>query len=249
MPDVFNPLDSVSNNIYEKFVNIIKFTEFYGEFGDKVVNENNAVVFRGDVTEAENYSMSSQITSHPVYKKTDITDNARPSDFIVTVTGISSDASMSYFDTLNSAINSNIGSIVRGFANQPDAEEIYLSKSQAVFAQLKKWWETGTPLSIDCAYDVNGLTDQYNNLAAFIIQNLNIPRTAALGSRAIKFSMSLKQIRFAKVEQSQVGLYSYGKGTQPSDPNTNGTAGTALNDKAEKMDEPLFKLKGPFYLR
>ena len=244
MADLYNPLDSLSNNVWEKFVNIMKFTEAYGQYGGKTVNEKNAIIFRGDVVVNENFSMASEISSHPVYKSSDITDQARPSDFIVSVTGVSSDASMSYLDSVSSAVNSNIGNIVRGFLNGDDASDAYLSKSQAVFKQLKKWWENGTPLTIDCAFDVGGLTDQDMNKATFIIQNLSIPRSAEIGSRAIKFNMSLKMIRFAKVEKTNISLYSYNRGTKGSvEPGGGASGGAAIKDKAQEAPESLLDQK------
>ena len=216
MADFFNPLDSASNQIYEKFSNIIKLTEFYGFQGGRFVNEANAVSLRGDVTVSENYSFSANVTSHPVHKDSDVTDNARPEDFLINITAISSDASMSYLDTPQSIANSSVGAFVRTAFTDEQALDNYLSKSQAVFKQLKEWWEKGIPLQIDCVYDIGGLRDANYNTAAFIIQNISIPRTSEIGSRAIKWNMSLKQVRFAQYEKEEISLYSFSKGTKPS---------------------------------
>jgi len=224
---VFNPLDSVSNKVYDKFTNIMKLTEYKGNFNGIRVTEENAVVLRGDCTISEGYNMASQVSSHPVYRAEDVTDSVRPADFVISLTSLSSDASMSYFDTLQSLSNSPLGGFTRNVINafQDDDKDMFESRSQRVFAQLRKWWQEGTPLELDTVYDVNGFKDTSGKTSAFIITSCNIPRNKDIGSRAIKFTLQLKQIKFAEMEEVAMPLYSYSKGTTPSDitPSSNKT--------------------------
>jgi len=245
--NLFNPLDSASNQVYSKFSNIMKFTEYFGTYGGRTINEKNAVTLRGDCTVSENYSFAANVTSHPVHKSTDITDNARPEDFIINITAISSDASMSYLDTIDSVANSNVGSIIRTAFNDEDSLDAYLSKSQQVFKQLKFWWEKGTPLAVDCAYDVGGLRDVNYDASAFIIQNVSIPRTSEIGSRAIKWNMTLKLVRFARVEKEEIGLYSFSKGQKSSNQVDPKKIPNSKQDKSEEAAKRLRDRKGLQY--
>ena len=216
-----NPLESFSNQVYDFFglSNKFRISEYKGYFNNKNVTEKNAVILTGDVTIAENYVMSSNTSSYPVYKEADITDHSRPADFIVSMTCVSSDASMSYFDTIDSFTESTVGNFLF-----PEGEDTK-SKPQEIFAQLNKWWKTGQPLAINCVYDVDGFKDDDGTEAAFLIQNISIPRTSEIGSKAIKWNISLKKVKFAKALKTDVSLYSY----------TKGVTDAQSNEKARRM--------------
>ena len=217
-------LESISNQVYSAFTNIIKFTEYSGSFGGRIVTPVNALALRADVTMSENYNMTSNITQYPVYHGADISDHVRPASFSINVTCITSDASMSYFDIGSSALNSGVGEFLREGANaiggalssEDSPFEAYSSKSQDVFSQLRKWWDEGTPLSVDAFFDVSGFKDFAGSDVAFAIESLSIPRTPEIGSRAIKFNLTLRMIRFAYLGLSNASIltYDFDKGTK-----------------------------------
>jgi len=220
-----NPLESFSNKTYDFFglSNKFRISEYKGYFNNKNVTEKNAVILTGDVTIAENYAMSSNTSSYPVYKEADITDHSRPADFMVSMTCVSSDASMSYFDTFSSLNESALSRFASEGEGQPgDGTK---SKPQEIFAQLNKWWRVGQPLAIDCVYDVDGFKEADGTEAAFLIQNISVPRTSEIGSRAIKWNITLKKVKFAKALKTDVSLYSY----------TKGVTDAQLNEKSRKM--------------
>lgn len=217
-----NPLESFSNQVYDFFglSNKFRISEYKGYFNNKNITEKNSVILTGDVTIAENYAMSSNTSSYPVYKEADITDHSRPADFIVSLTCVSSDASMSYFDTVDSFTESTVGRLL--FNNNTTGSK---SKAQEIFAQLNKWWRTGQPLAINCVYDVDGFKEDDGTEAAFLIQNISVPRTSEIGSKAIKWNISLKKVKFAKALKTDVSLYSY----------TKGITDAQSNEKARRM--------------
>ena len=216
-----NPLESFSNQVYDFFGLSKKFrlSEYKGYFNNKNITEKNAVILAGDVTIAENYAMSANTSSYPVYKEADITDHSRPGDFLISMTCVSSDASMSYFDTVDSFTESTVGGLLLGESDNRK------SKPQEIFAQLNKWWRTGQPLAVDCVYDVDGFKEDDGTEAAFLIQNISIPRTSEIGSKAIKWNIMLKKVKFAKALKTDTALYSY----------TKGVSDAQANEKARRM--------------
>ena len=104
-----------------------------------------------------------------------------------------------------------------------------------------------------CEFDYSGtqackaLKDESYNTAAFIIQNISIPRTSEIGSRAIKWNMTLKQVRFAQYEKEEISLYSFSQGTKPSSEVDPKKIPKSKQDKGEEARKRLIDRKGKQY--
>ena len=149
--------------------------------------DDPSVVFSADAVITENYTKSASVSSYPVEVGTNISDSARLNDFSISITGISSDSSMSYLDTFSSISNSAIGGLVSSAFD-------VVAKSQEVYNQLNLWIDTGTPLIVAGKFAESGYTDDTGAPLPFVIESLNIPRAADTGS-AVKFTINLKAIR------------------------------------------------------
>ena len=140
-----------------------------------------------DAVLSENYNKSANVTTYPTEDGNDIAEHASVSGFSVTVSGITSDASMSYFDTLESIASSSLGQLF-GAA----------SKSQGVWTQLNEWMDNGQPLQLKAKYAKDGFIDKKNKIIPFVIESLSVPRDAAGGS-AIRYNLSLRAIQLVSI--------------------------------------------------
>jgi len=160
--------------------------------------DDPSVVFSADAVLNENYSKSASVSSYPVEVGTNISDNSRLNDFSISITGISSDSSMSYLDTLSSITNSALGGLV---SSAFDA----VSKSQEIYNQLNLWVDNGTALIVATKFAESGYTDDTGAPLPFVIESLNIPRAADVGD-AVKYNINLKAIRQVTVGAATADL-------------------------------------------
>jgi hypothetical protein len=107
--------------------------------------------------------------------------------FSISIEGISSDASMSYFDTITQIGGSPLGKLFGGS-----------TKSQGVWTQLNDWVDSGAALQVKCIYAKKGFVDKNDATIPFVIENLSVARNKDIG-QAIRYNLTLKQIALVQI--------------------------------------------------
>ena len=209
-------LRSVSNSVFGKTKFIL--TE---------LNDPN-VVFQADAILTENYNKTASVSSYPVEQGTNISDNSRLNNFTISISGISSDSSMSYLDTFSSISNSAIGGIIGGAFD-------VVAKSQEIYNQLNNWVDNGTSLVVASKFAESGYTDQQGAPLPFVIESLNIPRAADTGD-AVKYTINLKAVRQVTVGEATAELTPTKQNGQ-QDLKSNTKSNEALNSTNAKQKD------------
>jgi len=184
----------------------------------------SATVFTADAVISENYSKSLNVTSYPVEDGTDITESARVNNLSYSMTGITSDASMSYFDFVDSVASSSLGQLFG-----------YTSKSQRAYEQLNRWMDAGQPLQLITKFQKYGFKTAENKILPFVIESLSIPRDKSVG-KALKYSMSLRSVNIVSISDASlidVAFGSIDKGAQQlvSNQASNAVASQPANER------------------
>lgn len=157
---------------------------------------DEGIFLEADAVVQENYSKSVNVTTYPVEKGNDIGEHANVSAFTITITGISSDASMSYFNLKENVANSAVGRLFNT-----------ATKSQAVWTLLNRWADTGTPLQVKAKFAKSGFVEMdYENptindsgaIVPFVIESLSVPRNKDIGA-AINYTITLRRIRQVEI--------------------------------------------------
>lgn len=175
---------------------------------------NTGNILKADAVISESYSKSATVTSYPVEDGNDIAEHAMVNNFSISINGISSDSSMSYFDILENVQSSALGKLFGG-----------ASKSQGVWDTLNRWLDDGVALKVKCLYETDGFKDP------FVIESLNVPRDKSIGA-AIKYNISLRRIALVQVGKSSlvdVALSIAQFGAQQAE---GGAAGNAVGGQA-----------------
>ena len=216
-----------------------------GTQGIQLIELNNdgttklsGAVFETDATISEGYNKTVSVSSYPSEKGINLSESAMVNSFTIQVTGVVSDASLSYFDIVDSIRGSTIG---RSFGAS--------TNSQKAWNQLNEWVDKGTPLQVKAAYAKSGFVDNDGVILPFIIENLNIPRDRSTG-QALRFSFTLRAIRLVAIGRAYIfnvgitkdigsqGLTSNQKSSSVSSQASNGRTVDRLVDQKE--------VSGPF---
>ena len=144
-------------------------------------------IFEADAVISEGYSKNATVTTYPVEKGSPIAEHAMTNSFSINISGVTSDASMSYFDIIESAQGSTIGQLFGG-----------TSKSQKTWDILNRWMDEGTPLRLEMKFAKDGFKDTDGSIIPFVIESLSIPRDKSTGA-AIRYTMSLRQIKLVTI--------------------------------------------------
>jgi len=174
-------------------------------------------IFECDAVINETYSKSLAVTTYPVEDGTDIAESARVNNFIYSLSGITSDASMSYFNLLEDVASSSLGQLF-GAA----------SKSQRAFDQLNKWMDAGQPLQLITKFKKDGYKTAQNKVLPFVIESLTIPRDKDLGS-ALRYSITLRSINLVTINQASLLDVAFGIADKGAKQLTSNNASSAVN--------------------
>jgi len=142
--------------------------------------------FEIDAVISENEGRSVSVTNYPLESGASFAEHANQLAFNLSVSGIISDTSLSYFDTATNFGGSTIGSLLG-----------YPSKSQKAYDTITKWASTGQPLLVRTKFQQQGYyrgTGFTKVPVPFVIESLAINRTKDVGS-AISFALNLREIR------------------------------------------------------
>ena len=178
----------------------------------EIANKGN--ILKSDAVISESYSKSATVTSYPVEQGNEISEHAMVNNFSISINGISSDSSMSYFDIIENVASSAIGKLFGG-----------ASKSQGVWNTLNRWLDDGTALTVKCLYEKDGFKDP------FVIESLNVPRDKSIGA-AIKYNITLRRISLVQVGKASLvdttlGIFQFG-----AQQTEEGAAGNAVGSQA-----------------
>lgn len=159
-------------------------TSLFG--GSKTSFKMIEIGFEGNILEAdamitETYAKTSSVTSYPVEEGNDIAEHALVNAFSISIAGINSNSSMSYFNMLNDIASSTLGQALGG-----------TSQIQTVWDQLNNWLDLGTALKIKCIYENDGFDNP------FVIETLNVARNKDIGN-AIRYNLTLRQIALVQI--------------------------------------------------
>ena len=146
-----------------------------------------SAMFEADAVISEGYSKNATVTTYPVEKGSPISEHAMTNSFSINISGVTSDASMSYFDTIESASSSTLGQIFGA-----------TSKSQKTWDILNKWMDEGTPLRLEMKFAKDGFKDTDGSIIPFVIESLSVPRDKNTGS-SIRYTMSLRQVKLVTI--------------------------------------------------
>lgn len=160
--------------------------------------------FIADALIQENETRGVSITNYPLENGGSFAEHAAQLAFNITINGVISDSSMSYFDTLTSIGSSPLGQLV-GFE----------SKTQAAYNLLTGWAETGQPLLVKTKYKKDGYKDKSGAYIPFVVESFSIQRTPTSGS-AIHFSMSLRQIFLISISKNLTSISPIPPGAIPT---------------------------------
>lgn len=144
-------------------------------------------ILTADAVISENYNKSASVTTYPVESGNDIAEHAMVSSFTISINGINSDASMSYFDLLENVASSAIGQLFGG-----------ASKSQGVWTLLNRWLDTGVKLQVKCIYEKEGFKDSGGAIIPFVLESLGVSRNKDVGA-AIRYNITLRQISLVQI--------------------------------------------------
>lgn len=143
-------------------------------------------------TISENYSMSASVTTYPVEDGANLAEHSMVNSSTISISCVTSDASMSYFDALDSLSSSFVGQLVGAQSN-----------SQRVYDTLMRWMNNSTPLFLKTHFAKSGYRNRAGTETPFIIESLSIPRDKSTG-KAIRFDMTLRQIQFVTINRELV---------------------------------------------
>ena len=147
---------------------------------------NPSSIFTAEAVVSEVYDKFSNVTTYPAERGGNITEHSSVVDFTISISGVTSDASMSYFNLLEDIASSSLGQLFGAS-----------SKSQGVWDQLNLWQDEGTPLQVKTKFAKDGFKDGLN-ITPFVIESLSIPRDKNVGS-AIRYNMRLRRIRLVDI--------------------------------------------------
>lgn len=162
-------------------------------------------VFEADAVINENYSKKAMISTYPVESGVNVSDHSMISQLSYTMTGVTSDASMSYFNLIDDLKSSALGGLL-GFE----------ARSQEAFNQLEQWMNEGTPLMLTTKFKKDGFKDSSGAITPFLIESMTTPRQAKTGS-SIRYTLSMKQIQLVTVGEetlTDIGMGFKDKGSQ-----------------------------------
>lgn len=152
--------------------------------GSLEILKNEEFTIDAVVSEGETRSVS--VTNYTLETGGSFAEHANQLAFTLSVSGVISDASLSYGDLASSARGSAIGSAL-GFP----------SKSQKAYDTMTKWAETAQPLLVKTKFKQQGyFKGKGSSLqpVPFVIESFSVNRTKDVGS-AISFSMVVREIR------------------------------------------------------
>lgn len=178
---------------------------------------NSGNILEADAVISESYQKSANVTSYPVEDGNEIAEHSMVSSFSISINGINSDSSMSYFDIKENVASSALGKLFGG-----------ASKSQGVWNTLNRWLDEGVALKVKCLYEKDGFKDP------FVIESLNVPRDKNIGA-AIKYNITLRRIALVQVGKASLvdtalGIYQFGA-QQPE----GGAAGNAVSGQSTSL--------------
>ena len=144
-------------------------------------------VFEADAVINETYSKKAMVSTYPVESGVNVADHSMIQQLSYTMTGVTSDASMSYFNLVDDIKSSALGGLLGLEA-----------RSQEAFNQLEQWMNEGTPLMLTTKFKKDGFKDASGAITPFLIESMTTPRQAKTGS-SIRYTLSLKQIQLVTV--------------------------------------------------
>lgn len=164
--------------------------------GNEGVFEKVGEIFKSNATISESYQSQADAPLYAVDGNIPINDSGNIRQKTITLTGLTSNSSMSIIDSL-----ANLPEILASSAlGQQFSSQ--LTRVEKAYNQLTKWHEEGTPLFLKTAYEQYGYRDIYGDIAPFKIISLIIPRDSETGD-AITYTMTLQQVFIARVATSR----------------------------------------------
>jgi len=182
-----------------------------------------------DATVNQDESHAVSVTNYPLESGGSFAEHAQELALTISVTGIISDASLSYVDTVSSLQGSFLGQLV-------GAE----SKSQKAYTKLTTWSSAGQPLFVKTKYKKEGfwkLSGAQRIAIPFVIESINFTRNKDTGD-ALSFSMTLRQIRLISPKKD---LVSFQKIAVP-DKGSAGPNDSLKADEAQKNNKSLLDM-------
>lgn len=199
--------------------------------------KNNPTVFTCDAVATENYSKTATVSSYPVEDGNDISDQSLVGGFRLSLNGVVSDSSMSYFDIVDGS--SIAGTAAGGLLSRfTDFENV--TKSQKAWNVLDQFMVRGQPLMLKSKYFINGYKEN-NKIVPFVIESLNVPRNAADG-QSLRFSIGIRSMRLVRTDEQLVDPLS-DKGAQPLGSPTDSKALSSGNQATTQKTEQLTSLR------
>jgi hypothetical protein len=150
-------------------------------------------IFGMDAVVSDNEQRSISVTNYPLESGGSFAEHANQLAFTLSVNGVISNASMSYFFLSPKEVAS---SSVASLAKRAGLDG-YQSKTQAAYDKLTKWAETGQPLLVRTKFQQAGYykgTGLTRRAVPFVIESFSISRNKDIGD-AIPISMVLREIR------------------------------------------------------
>src|SRR6185436_6631880 len=179
--------------VYDLDNNLIEGTEF----------------IQAEVVLNESYTTSASVTNYPVEQGAQLGEHASRESFRISMSGVISDASMSYADTFDSLLGSPIGAIGARFVGSNTR-----TKSQKAFDKLQEWMAKATPVIVKSHYAKDGFKSLgLDENAPFVIESLTVPRDKSTG-QSIRFELSLRQVIIVTIGSAEVIAGILDKGAQ-----------------------------------
>jgi hypothetical protein len=145
--------------------------------------------FTSDATLSEGYTINAEVNRYPVEAGFPLVDNGGVNSFVMNVSALNSNSSMSLIDMIGSPLdtlaNAAAGDIAGNFT---DIE----TNVQRAYNKLDEWASKGIPLELKCIYAPGGYKSAIGDIVPFLINNLNIQRDETTGD-SIGYTMSLEK--------------------------------------------------------
>jgi hypothetical protein len=159
------------------------------------LEEEKGPIFAMDALVQESEQRAISVTNYPIEGGGEFAEHAQQLAFTLNVSGIVSDASLSYVETFS------LGGLGGTALGQIAGLE---SKTQKTYDLLTKWAETGQPLLVRTKFKRQGYykqTKSGTNPVPFVIESFSHTRNKETGG-AISISMSLREVRMVKLKSS-----------------------------------------------
>lgn len=192
-------------------------------YGDGNDLEEGETTIEADAVISESHVTASSVTNYPVESGARLSDHSARESYRITISGVISDASMSYSETFDSLLSSPVGQLINSFTGSN-----LKTKSQRAYDTLQKWMAEATPIIVKSHYAKDGIKNSSTGSnAPFVIESLTIPRDKSTG-QALRFELALREVIIVTINKTDLIRGLSDKGAQ-SLLNNNKSATAAKN--------------------